>query len=465
MTVTPTYMSDLSRVRVAFTGAPAIADYAKVERSTDGINWTTVRGGDVVDPAVGFLDDFEFVAGVANTYRVSFVDNGPITSVPAAGAAVTGNNASLTPPLPAGWAEGDALLMLVSIRTATANPVQPTGWTQVLSLTNFIVFGKRAAATETAPTVNFSGGAAGADTIAQITAFKNLDILPVTYNLGWQDAAAQNLVLPSLSVPQQKMMNLWLAWKQSSWTSVTDPGGFAVIGSTSSTAGSGSGQWWSYTVQGATDIDFTPRTLTVAGGVSAIGSRIALSFRPAPWITQQTGSITPALASAWLKNPSRPSLNTAVTVTNIGDVSRKARSGTFDVIGRTMPVVVSDVMGSRQLSITLMVSSIAAANELDGRLAAGTPVFLQAPTASAVVPTLYATVTGYSTRKSSQRGVRRFFDLDLVEVAAPASTVYGNTYVYADVVTEFATYNSVLAGVSTYFQLMDRVSTSSVIVP
>ncbi|WP_329068997.1 hypothetical protein [Amycolatopsis sp. NBC_01480] len=464
MTVTATYMGDLSRVRVAFTGAPVIADFATIERSTDGLNWTTIRGGDVVPLTPGFLDDYEFAAGVPNTYRVSFVDSGPIVSAVAPGAAATGDNTSLTPALPSGWAEGDGLLLAASIRATAATIATPAGWTRVLDRGNVVLFGKRATAAETAPMVAFAGGAAGADTIAQINAWKNLDISPVTTNTV-ANAAAQNIGLPSLTVPGTNMLNLWLAWKQAGWTSVTDPAGFAVIGSTSSAAGTGAGLWWTYTVQGTTQIDFTPRTLTVAGGSAAVSTGMSLAFSAAPYVTRQSATITPVLDQAWLKNPRRPSLNTPVTITEVGDITRQARSGTFDVIGRTMPVVVSDVMSSRSLPITIMAGDLDAADELETRLAAGDPVFLQAPEAASAVPTLYATVRQLTASKSSHRGRRRFYALDLTEVAAPASTVYGATITYADLPGLYATYDAMAAAVSSYFNLMDLVATTSVIVP
>lgn len=91
MTVTATYLPDLSRVQVAFTGAPAGTDYAIIEKSLDGITWTQVRGGQAVPivAGAGKVLDAEFTAAAANTYRVSYVDNS-VTFV-AAGTAATGN--------------------------------------------------------------------------------------------------------------------------------------------------------------------------------------------------------------------------------------------------------------------------------------------------------------------------------------------------------------------------------------
>ncbi|MEV6879543.1 hypothetical protein, partial [Amycolatopsis sp. NPDC051128] len=114
MTTTTTYLDDLGRVRVEFTGLSTDADYALVERSTNGITWTTVRGGDKVglSGGVGKLDDYEFAAGVPNTYRVTAIDAADVSRFGAA-AFTTGNNATLNPPLPAGVPNGALLLLSV----------------------------------------------------------------------------------------------------------------------------------------------------------------------------------------------------------------------------------------------------------------------------------------------------------------------------------------------------------------
>src|SRR5690606_16416623 len=66
MAVTLTYDATLARVRLSATAVtgPTVA----VERSTDQIRWTTVRGGAALAVTGGTvsLDDYEFVPGVPN---------------------------------------------------------------------------------------------------------------------------------------------------------------------------------------------------------------------------------------------------------------------------------------------------------------------------------------------------------------------------------------------------------------
>ena len=73
MSLTATYDSTLSRLRLAGTALGASATYAVFDRTADsGITYTTVRGGGAVAVVsqLANVDDYEFPPGVAVTYRV-----------------------------------------------------------------------------------------------------------------------------------------------------------------------------------------------------------------------------------------------------------------------------------------------------------------------------------------------------------------------------------------------------------
>lgn len=72
MSLTATYDAALSRVRLAATALDVTATSAVMDRTTDGVNWSVVRGGQgaAISGGVWSLDDYEFPAGVAVTYRV-----------------------------------------------------------------------------------------------------------------------------------------------------------------------------------------------------------------------------------------------------------------------------------------------------------------------------------------------------------------------------------------------------------
>jgi hypothetical protein len=455
-------MGDLSRVRVAFTGAPASADYALVERSTDGVNWSTVRGGSTVpiNSGSGKLDDYEFAAGAVNTYRVSYVDSAVSTFV-AQGTESHGSNAPLVPVLPAGVAVGDLMVLVATINTGAA--ATPAGWLLEYTYGPIKVFSKRYVAGDAAPTVTFTGGVTGASCQAYILAFRNAA-------QGYQatsavtNASAQNVTLPALVAGAAFCAILNLAWKANgAATSASVPGG--PLTTLPNATGDGSSGFWGVVPASANLTSFPSQTLTVVGGVAAVSRALTMAWRQADYVTRDTASLTPVPSSVWLKNPSRPSLNTAVTVTDWSDITRPDRGSEIDVIGRTRPVAVTDVLGSRRVTLTITTPTLDAAADMDKRLATGEPIFLQAPEASCPVPTMYAVIKGTSQSRHSKRTARRYFDLPLVEVAAPGSIIAGDTILYVDVITTWVSYSAVLAAKATYSDLMDSISTAVVIVP
>lgn len=470
MTTTTTYLGDLSRVRVSFTGLHADADYALVERSTDGITWTTVRGGDKVGltGGAGKVDDYEFTAGVPNTYRVTAID----AATPAwigSGGPVTAVNASLTPFTNGSTVAGDLLLMLATIRNSGAGaPVQPAGWTTVVDLGNVRVFARYAPASgSNGHTVTYTGGVAGADCTAQLSTFRNTSTSPAGSPATLVNAAQQNLPWPAHTPGSAPSMLVALGWKQAGWSSAPTTGAWtAEMGQVSATAGDDAGHvWW---MQARTDTSQKPSGFwTVTGGAAAISKAALVAFGRRPNVGVETSTITPVLDSVWIKNVRRPSLNRRVTVTDVSDIVTPSRAALVDVVGRTYPVEINDVRGSRRLTLQVTVTDLAAAADFDNALGLGHTVFIQAPTALSAVPTLYASI-GDATRsrpRGSVRSARRYFDLPLTEVAAPESTVYSDTFTYADVLATYATIADVVAANPSYSALVDRVSTAVVIVP
>ena len=173
MTIMLTYDDIFSRVHIAVTGLNAITDEVKIERSTNQVNWTTVRGGTALVPVGNAveLDDYEFSANVTNYYRATAVDTAATTFV-TGGPAVSGNNTSLVATLPLGIQDQDLLLIQASIRNSgTGVPNAPSGWSTVLDASNMMIFGKIAGSSEVAPTVTFTGGVANADTLVQTAAW------------------------------------------------------------------------------------------------------------------------------------------------------------------------------------------------------------------------------------------------------------------------------------------------------
>ncbi|WP_290055666.1 hypothetical protein [Amycolatopsis solani] len=468
MTTTTTYLSDLSRVRISFTGLTADADYAVVQRSTDGITWTTVRGGDKVglSGGAGKVDDYEFIAGAANTYRVTAIDSAAVQPAGAGGVA-TGNNSTLNPPLPAGAPNGAMLLLFVSHFNNAATITTPSGWTRVLSgATNMAVFYRTMAAGVTAPSVAFSGGTTGDSCSAYIRAWTNADA-PVHVQL-LVNAAAQNVAYPGGALAQDGVAWVMHAWKGSAATGAAPPSLFGDQVGSSNTAGANVETNLSWRTDATVNIrTVVAGTMAWSGGSSAASKARLLRMTRRANVGVETSTITPVLDSVWIKNVRRPSLNRRVTVTDVSEIERPSRSEIVDVVGRTMPIATDDVRGSRRLTLQVSTLGYDAADDFDNALSTGHTVFVQAPTLRSAVPTMYASI-GNSTRsrpRYSVRSTRRYFDLPLTEVAAPASTVYSDTFTYADVLATYATIADQVAANASYSALVDKVSTAVVIVP
>jgi hypothetical protein len=469
MAVVLTYDGVLSRVRIQATGIGASADVARVERSTNQVTWTTVRGAGAVPVAAGVLsqtvDDYEFVDGVINYYRVTAIDTSPIT-FRAAGAAATGNNATVNPALPAGLTAGDLLLVLASIRNSgTGTPNTPAGYTLLAGTANQRLFGKIAGAGEGVPAVTFAGGAANADTIAQTAAWRNAGLTPAIAPAVQLNGSAQNIDRPALTVAEDGQLLIRTAWKQDDWTTITAGDMTAVTANgTSTTTGDDAAQWWGYLIQ-TTATSLVSGTHTVAGGGAAISRTAVLGFAPAAFLSQETDDITPALTQVWLKSIARPFLNRPVTVTDWSDVERPSRAGIYPVKGRSLPVAVSDVRGSRSWTLEVRAGTASEARNLDVVLASGDPLYVHVP-ADGEVPGGYVCVGDTSEGRPRPRTSRRIFQLPMTEIAPPGPDVVGATVTWQTVLSTYATWADVLAAHPTWADLLELIGDpGDVIVP
>lgn len=466
MSITATYLGDISRVRVEMASISSDADYVKMERSTDGINWTTVRGGDVVPIVAGTakIDDYEFQAGVQNTYRASYVDSSLITFV-ASGTHATGNNVSVVPGLPAGMQPGDLMFAICATTTGAGGPA-PAGWAIEADYGPIRVYTKRFVTGDTAPTITFTGGAAGASTSAVILAWHNMQPGFTTIN-GTINSSAQNLTATApVTADGPNREYIFMAWKANG--AATAASTIPNFGSTVVLANAlGAGQSLFYSrISAASNIPSVPgSSVTVTGGVAAISRTLMFVYKAADFLTQETVNITPTLTGFWLKNPGRPGLNVQIEITACGEISREARTGLFAVLGRNNPVAVTDVQSSRSFTIEIDVNGYAAMLDMDNRLATGEPLFLQGPVVGDFVPTTYVVTGTVSYRQDAKGSDSLTFIIPMTEVAKPGATVYGDTYIWNDVVTQYATWSAVIAGVTTWSNLIDKVSNSVVIVP
>lgn len=240
--------------------------------TTSGVKWTTTAA---------FPADFTNLYADLNGEKVKVTAiSDAAASFVGVGTAAGGDNSSLAPALPAGLAAGDLLLVLAGTRNdATGSVNTPTGYTllRTLNAGTASLFGKYAAAGETAPVVTFSGGSAGDSTGAQTAAFRNVTLDVLASNEG-SNGTIQNINTPTLDIPIDNTLVIEFGWKQDDFTSVAPLASRTEIGEISVTAGNDMGMVWDYYFQGAA-APFTGSTFVVTGGAAAIGRSGIVSLR------------------------------------------------------------------------------------------------------------------------------------------------------------------------------------------
>lgn len=174
-------------------------------------------------------------------------------------------------------------------------------------------------------------------------------------------------------------------------------------------------------------------------------------------------SVVPVQTVVWLKNPLRPFLNRTVTVIGIGDQTRASRSGLFDIIGRTLPVAVTDLMSGRSTTLTIRATNPVEAADVDDLVAVGEVLFVQPPLGSAV-PTMYALPGGSTVQRVANTSSARYLPLALTECAMPDPSLAAVQSTWQTVVNTYATWADLIAAKATWNDVLQLVgSTADVI--
>jgi hypothetical protein len=217
-----------------------------------------------------------------------------------AGTAAHANNASVAPSLHASTTADDLVLVLAAIRNTAAAVTTPAGYTQLWPADNASshvkLLGKVAASGEAAPTITFTGGAAGDDTSAQTATFRRAQCA-VHNSASSTNASAQDITTPALATARNNCVIVQFGWKQDDWTSVTGPG--TEIGEPDTTTGNDQGLVWAYTIQ-TTAAYVAASSFVVTGGAAAVSKGVAVAI-PADvqtlTVTRAVNTVSKAIAA------------------------------------------------------------------------------------------------------------------------------------------------------------------------
>lgn len=447
--LTLTYTDTYSAVTATASSLAATVNTVTFERSTDQIHWAQVRGGIAVTAVSNSasVTDYEFSPGIINYYRATAVDIDAPSFV-ASAAAVTANNNSVSPTVPVGYAEGDLLLIWAAIRNSGTGSINtPIGWTSVFAADNWALLGRRATASESTPTVTVSGGAAGADVVAQMACFRNLDLVPAA-TVYQKNPSAANITYPGLfAYAATWAAVLYLGWRQSSWTSVATLAGATEIGDTSSALGSGAGLVWDYRLTPTAAV--ASGAFVVTGGSSAVSYGATVALQPANYVTRTVASIVPYMVAVWLKVPESPYLNRSVTMVDWSDNQRTTRTGVYAIHAQRDAVAYQDVASPRTVTLHIWADTVAELQAIELVLTVGNVLLVHTPPNVAFQP-MYGAVGNYSYERPAHRSVRALIKVPLTEVVMPDVSIAGNISTYATLLTNYADYAGMLAANATY---------------
>lgn len=170
--------------------------------------------------------------------------------------------------------------------------------------------------------------------------------------------------------------------------------------------------------------------------------------------------ITPQLDTVWLKSLARPFLNRPVEVRSFSPVIRRSRGGVFPIIGRSRPVAVTELHGSRQWTLELNARTREEAAALDLLISTGEVQFVHVPTTGrlAAVPGGYVALGDTTAEVLPTLDLQlQVISLPLVEVAPPGPDVIPAVGTCQTVLNSYATCADVLAAFETCADLLQLV--------
>lgn len=178
----------------------------------------------------------------------------------------------------------------------------------------------------------------------------------------------------------------------------------------------------------------------------------------------QDDSITPDLAGQWwLKHVRYPFLNMIVTPSDAGDVTRPSMSGTFNIVGSSLPVVVSLPRASAQWSLTVATADLGELAALNALLATGDVLLLQVPSGSIIAGGYFAAGDTTETRNTVP-SQRRWVTIPLTEAAAPGPSVTGTTAIWQTAVDDYAMWSDLIVAQATWADVLSLVGSPADVV-
>lgn len=176
-------------------------------------------------------------------------------------------------------------------------------------------------------------------------------------------------------------------------------------------------------------------------------------------------AITVVIDEPWLKSVARPFLNRKIIGSTGSPVTRTARNGVFPIVGRSLPIAVTDVRGGRGFELVIQTHTEQERRDIDMLVASGDVVLLQVP-ADYPVPGGYYVIGDDSSDRQGMPWERRWWTLPLTEVAAPTAVIGSASITWRGIARMFGTWQELLDALATWRLVLEQIGQpEDVIVP
>jgi len=172
--------------------------------------------------------------------------------------------------------------------------------------------------------------------------------------------------------------------------------------------------------------------------------------------------VTLDVTDVWLVYPGVPTMSVPVSPWNVESLesrTRSARSATLQPLGRTFPIVVSDVRSAPETGITIATETLDQRNALNNALGRGVPLLLNVPPSLGWGVTYEWMAVGDVTEAYFNRGLSpvRTFTLPYRVVTRPVGAQISE-WTYTGVLGAYGAYRSLLTAHATYTHLVQNAA-------
>jgi hypothetical protein len=178
-------------------------------------------------------------------------------------------------------------------------------------------------------------------------------------------------------------------------------------------------------------------------------------------ITSTSGVILPSLTNlAWLSHPGKPAFNVTFTPRSFIPATRRSRSATYDVIGRTLPVAQSLRRAGEEGTLIVKITTNEQRLALHTLLDDGAVLLLRGPQGWPTMGSRYIQVgdADYEPLIRVLTDERAWLTLPWVEVDRPAGLAQaGPGFTWGDVITAYGSWSALISDNGTWADVIDGV--------